>query len=323
MTAFDPSRADRPDPDVRSFLATYDTLETPELHELPPTEARSLFEQFAGLSAGIDLPTVTDRTIEGPAGEIPVRLYDPRESPETTAPLVVFFHGGGFVVGSLDTHDAACRKLASETGYPVLSVDYRLAPEHPFPDGLRDCYAAVEWAAASATDLTADPDHLVVAGDSAGGNLAAATALLARDRDGPRIAHQVLVYPVTGDAAATPAYEENAEGYFLTAAESEWFRGLYLPDEIDEGNVYARPRLCRDLSGLPPATVLTAGFDPLRDDGAAYAEALAADGVPVTYHNFDGLIHGFLNMIAEPAALDGAEAAYDLLASSLSELSTT
>jgi acetyl esterase len=321
MTAFDPSRADRPDPDVQSFLATYDALDAPELHELSPAGARSLFEQFASLSAGIDLPTVTDRTIEGPAGEIPVRIYDPRETVETPAPLVVFFHGGGFAVGSLDTHDAPCRKLASETGYPVLSVDYRLAPEHPFPAAVRDCYAAVEWAAANATDLTADPDRLVVAGDSAGGNLAAVTALLARDRDGPGIAHQVLVYPVTGDAAATPAYEENAEGYFLTAAESEWFRELYLPDDIDEGNVYARPRLCRDLSGLPPATVLTAGFDPLRDDGAAYAEALAADGVPVTYHNFDGLIHGFLNMIAEPAALDGAEAAYDLLASSLSGLS--
>lgn len=321
MSEFDPSRAEAPDPDVQSFLSLYNSLDTPAMHELSPAEARSLFETFGAVSVDIDLSSVTDRRIEGPTGELPVRVYDPHETADGSRPFVVFFHGGGFVTGSVDTHDAACRKLAAETDCPVASVDYRLAPEHPFPAGLRDCYAAVEWVASNADAFGADPDRLVVAGDSAGGTLAAATALLARDRDGPDIAHQVLVYPVTGDVTDTAAYEENAEGYFLTAELSDWYHELYHSDSIQEGNVYAWPRLCRDLSGLPPATVLTAGFDPVRDDGAAYAEALAADGVPVTYRNFEGLIHGFFTMVADPVALDGTQPAYDLIAEELAGLS--
>jgi acetyl esterase len=318
-----PSRASEPDPDVQSFLRLYNALDAPELHEVSPRRARELFEEFAAVAPDIPLETVEDRTVAGPGGEIPVRVYDPREESGQT-PLVLFFHGGGFAVGSVDTHDGPCRKLAVETGYPVVSVDYRLAPEHPFPAGLRDCYATLEWVADNADELDGDPDRLVVAGDSAGGNLATATALLARDRDGPDIAAQVLVYPVTGNAPETDSYETNAEGYFLTADLVDWYRQLYFEDDIDEGNVYARPRLCRDLSGLPPATVLTAGFDPLRDDGAAYAQRLADDGVPVSYHNFPGQIHGFFNMIAEPVRLDGALEAYDLIAGGLAaELSPT
>jgi acetyl esterase len=316
MTEYSPSRAAEPDPDVQSFLDLYNGLDIPELHELPPEQARTLFEDFAVASPEIPLPAVEDRTIPGPAGEVPIRVYDPRGATGET-PLVVFFHGGGFATGSIDTHDGPCRKLAVETGYPVLSVDYRLAPEHPFPAALRDCYATLEWATESAADLDADPDRLVVAGDSAGGTLAAATALLARNRDGPDIAYQVLVYPVTGDPRETASYEQNADGYFLTADLMDWYRGLYVESDIDEGNVYVRPRLCHDLSGLPPATVLTAGYDPLRDDGAAYAERLAADGVPVSYQNFPGLIHGFFNMISDPVSLTGATTAYDRIAGDL------
>jgi acetyl esterase len=294
-------------------------MDVPELHELSPPEAREVREEMAAMDPGIDLPTVEDRAIEGPAGEIPVRLYDPRES-AAESPLILFFHGGGWVIGDLDTHDGPCRKLAAETGYPVVSVDYRLAPEHPFPAGLRDCYAALEWATEAAPDLDADPDRIVLAGDSAGGNFATSVAMLARDRDGPEIAAQVLVYPATGDATATPAYEENGEGYFLTTETMEWFHDLYIDDEIDDGNVYAHPRLAADLSGLPPATVVTAGFDPLRDDGVAYANRLAEAGVPVEHRNFEGMIHGFFNMIAEPVDLDAAGDAYEFVAAQLSDL---
>ena len=318
MTAFSPTRADEPDPGVQSFLELYRSMDMPDLHERSPQQARQLFDEFTAGPADISLPSVEDRTIPGPAGEIPVRVYDPRESARER-PLVVFFHGGGFAMGSVDTHDGPCRRLARETGYPVVSVDYRLAPEHPFPAALRDSYAALEWATATATTLHADPDRLVVAGDSAGGNLAAATALLARDRDGPDIAHQLLVYPVTGNAPEMDSYAENAEGYFLTADLMDWYRDLYLEDDIRAGNVYARPRLCRDLSGLPPATVLTAGFDPLRDDGAAYAERLDQAEVPVSYHNFPGLIHGFFNMISDPVRIESAVAAYNVVATALTD----
>lgn len=319
MTEIDPSRAPEPNPDVQSFLAMYNSMEMPDLNEVGPKEARELFEEFGQMGPGIALPDIEDRTIEGPAGDLLLRLYDPRDEPREQTPLLVFFHGGGFVVGSLETHDGTCRKLAVETGYPILSVDYRLAPENPFPAALEDCYTALEWAEANAADLDADPERLVVAGDSAGGNLAAATALRSRDQDGPEVATQVLVYPVVGNAFETDSYEENAEGYFLTAEEMDWFRDQYFENDVDEGNVYARPRVSRDLSDLPPATVITAGYDPLRDDGAAYAEQLLADGVDVEYHHFPGMLHGFLNMIAEPAKLEGADEAYDVIAGDLAD----
>lgn len=320
MTAFTPTRAAEPNADVQEFLDLYNSMDMPELHELPPEQAREVQEEFSTGDPGIDLPSIEDRGIVGPGGEVPIRVYDPREEPDGDDPLILYFHGGGFVIGSIETHDGPCRKLAAETGYPVVSVGYRLAPEHTFPAGLRDCYAALEWVAGHADDLDADPERVVVAGDSAGGNLATAVSMLARDDDeAPEIAYQVLVYPVAGDASTTEAYDENSEGYFLTAELMEWFHDLYFDDEIDEGNVYARPRLSRDLSGLPPATVITAGFDPLRDDGAAYAELLVDDGVDVSYHNFEGMVHGFFNMIAPPVELSGAQDAYDAVVADLDE----
>ncbi|WP_121741260.1 alpha/beta hydrolase [Natronorubrum halophilum] len=306
-----PSRAPEPHPDVKVFLERYNSLDAPSFDEVSAREARQLFDDLGlGGEPTIDLESVTDRRIDGPDGDLPVRIYEPGTAGEDR-PLVLYFHGGGWVIGGVDTHDGTCRKLAAESGYPVVSVDYRLAPEHPFPAGLEDCYAALEWAADAASELAADPDRIVLAGDSAGGNLAAATALLARDRGGPAVAYQLLIYPVTGTANETESYRENDEGYFLTADEMAWFREHYFGREIDEGNVYAMPRLANDLAALPPATIMTAGFDPLRDDGAAYADRLEAAGVPVTYRNYDDMIHGFFGMISEPVDLDRAHAAYD------------
>lgn len=316
MAEFTAERGAEPDPQVTQFLQLYESMDVPELHEISPPEAREVQEQLSQAEPDIELPTIDDRSIDSPDGEVPVRLYDPRKDDDET-PLIVFFHGGGFVVGSLDTHDGPARKLAAETGYPVLSVDYRLAPEHPFPAGLRDCYAALEWASEAGDELHIDSDQIVLAGDSAGANLAASVALLSRNRDGPAIAAQVLVYPVTGNATETEAYEENSEGYFLTTETMEWFHDRYVEDEIDEGNIYASPRLAADLSGLPPATVITAGFDPLRDDGTAYAQRLADAGNEVAHHNFDGMIHGFFNMIADPVDLDAAHDAYDAVVADL------
>ncbi|ELZ04537.1 alpha/beta hydrolase [Natrialba aegyptia] len=326
MTA---DRAAEPHPDVQRFLELYDSLETPSFDEVPVERARAMLEELQAGEPAIELESVTDRTIDGPNGEIPIRIYEPgagednqrgRERDEEQEqehehehqrPLILYFHGGGWVVGSIDSHDNTCRKLAADSGYPVVSVDYRLAPEHPFPAGLQDCYAALEWAAESAPELGADPDQIVLAGDSAGGNLAAGTALLARDQDGPAVAYQLLIYPATGDATETDSYEENGEGYFLTADEMAWFRGHYFDRPLDQGNVYAMPRRATDLSGLPPATIITAGFDPLRDDGEAYATRLEDAGVPVTRYNYDDLIHGFFGMITEPVAIERAHEAYD------------
>lgn len=316
MTEITAERGAEPDPQVTQFLQLYESMDVPELHELSPPEAREVQEQLSQAKPDIALPTIEDRTIDGPGGEIPVRLYDPRDE-EAETPLIVFYHGGGFVVGSLDTHDGPARKLAAETGYPVLSVDYRLAPEHPFPAGLNDCYAALEYASEAGDELNINPERIILAGDSAGANLAAGVALLSRDQGGPEIAAQVLVYPVAGDPSETESFEQNAEGYFLTAETMGWFNNHYMADDTTEGNVYAFPRREADLAGLPPATVITAGFDPLRDDGAAYAQRLTDAGNEVHHHNYEGMIHGFFNMIADPVDLDVAHDAYDAIVADL------
>lgn len=310
----EPTRAPEPHPEIRSFLEMYEALDVPAFEELPPEEVRRMTEEMrANVDVGIEMESVEDLTVEAEHGDVPVRVYEPETETDDEpdeVPLVLYFHGGGWVIGSIETHDGVCRKLADETGYPVASVGYALAPEHPFPEGLKDCYAALEWASEAGSELGAE-GGVVVAGDSAGGNLAAATTLLSRDRDGPEIAYQLLVYPSTGRAKETDAYDENAEGYFLRREDMEWFRDQYFAGETDRGNVYARPRLAYDLSDLPPATVVTAGFDPLRDDGAAYAERLEEAGVSVSYHHYDDAIHGFFSMIAEPADLERGHEAHE------------
>ncbi|WP_227131179.1 alpha/beta hydrolase [Halorubellus salinus] len=233
-----------------------------------------------------------DLAIPGPAGDVDARLYRPAASERS--PTVVFFHGGGFVFGSIETHDRLCRHLVRESDCAVLSVDYRLAPEHPFPAAVEDAYAAVEWVAAN-PDAVGGTGDVAVAGDSAGGNLAAVTALMAAERDGPGLAYQALVYPGVGFDEDDPSVREHA-GVVLSDADLAFFGDAYYGSEIHRRNPYADPTNAADVSGVAPATVLTAGFDPLRDGGRAYAEQLVRDGVDTRYVNYPDVPHGFLTM---------------------------
>lgn len=287
--------ASRLDPDAAAFLEQLQASGAPPLNALAPAEARAA---IAALRHNAPPPepvaAVADRTIPGPDGPIPVRVYTP--AGEAPYPLLVYFHGGGWVIGDLDTVDATCRALANRSGCLVVSVDYRLAPEHKFPAAVRDAYAATAWVAAEGAALGGDPRRLAVGGDSAGGNLAAAVALMARDRGGPAIRFQLLVYPVTDFAFDTASYRQNGADYFLTTDMMRWFWGHYLRSEADAQSPYVCPLRVDNLSGLPPAQVITAEFDPLRDEGEAYAEKLRRYGVPVTVKRYAGMIHGFFTL---------------------------
>ena len=239
-------------------------------------------------------------TVPGPEGNLDARLYLPSGDPPY--PTVVFFHGGGFVLGSVETHDRLCRHLTRESRCAVLSVEYRLAPEHPFPAAVEDAYAAVEWAAES-TDRLRGTGDVAVAGDSAGGNLAAVTALMAAERDGPEIEHQALLYPGIGVDPEQESVREHA-GIVLSREDIEWFSAAYYRSDIHRRNPYADPINAGDLSGVAPATVVTAGFDPLRDGGKAYAEKLVADGVATRYENYPAMVHGFMTMREVDRTLD-------------------
>jgi acetyl esterase len=287
------------DAEIQLLLALLGRLGHRSFDQMSPAEARAEVESLAqGFSGGAPpLARVEDRSIPGPAGALSVRHYVP-DGARHPGPLVVYYHGGGWVVGSLASHDATCRYLASEAGIPVLAVDYRLAPEHRFPAAMEDALAALRWAAAEHALLGVDPARIAVAGDSAGGNLAAAVARLARREGGPRPAFQLLLYPVTDLSAKQPSYRLFPEGFFLTAGEMDWYRGHYLPDESAARDPRASPLLAGDLAGLPPALVVTAGFDVLRDEGEAYARALERAGVLVRLERHAGLIHGFANMFA-------------------------
>jgi acetyl esterase len=250
----------------------------------------------------VPVASVEDLTLPGPAGDVPARVYRPAAT--VPQPTVVFFHGGGYVIGDLDTHDNQARTLCRETSAVVLSVGYRLAPEHPFPAGLEDCEAATRWAAAHVNELGGDADRLAVAGDSAGGNLAAVVARRARDAGAPPLAAQLLIYPGTDHAGDYPSRTENAEGLFLTLEDMRWFSAHYV-GTADRTEPDLSPVLAADLAGLPPAIVVTAQYDPLRDEGEAYAHALERAGVPVVLRRFDGLIHGFFDLGAlSPAAAE-------------------
>lgn len=308
--------AEEPHQQVQALLSRIDGQPVPPTHALSVPEAR---ERFADLFASMDAPDVArtrEFAIEGPGGDVPLRLYLPEG--ERPHPVLVTFHGGGYVLGDLDTHDPFCRTMTNAAECAVLSVDYRLAPEHPFPAGVKDAYRAVEWVAERGDGAHLDPDRIAVGGDSAGGNLSAAVTLMARDRGGPDIDHQLLVYPaVHSPVLGTPeSYTENAEGYFLELDSMQWFTEKYVQDRIHLRNAYNAPLLARDLSDLPPATVITAGFDPLRDEGQEYADRLASDGVPVEQVHYDDMIHGFVSMLG---VVDAASEAVDVMAQHLRE----
>jgi acetyl esterase len=250
-----------------------------------------------------------DRTIDGPAGPIPIRVYWPRVDGDAALPVVVFIHGGGWSVGDLDSYDGAARGHAVGAGAVVVSVDYRLAPEHPYPAAVEDAWAATQWVAVHAAELGADPDRLAVAGDSAGGNLAAVVSQLARDAGGPRIVFQLLWYPATTWDSSLPSFTENADAPVLGGGAVKGFSRWYAGDlDLSDMPATLAPARAKDLTGLPPAYIAVAGHDPLRDDGARYAELLAAAGVPAELHNAETLIHGYLGYAwVVPAATEAAE----------------
>jgi acetyl esterase len=262
---------------------------------------------------------VRDLTVTGAMGPLRARHYAPVNA--STEPLLVFFHGGGFVVGDIETHDALCRLICRDAEVHVLSVEYRLAPEHKAPAATEDAYAAYQWAVAHVGELGADPARIAVGGDSAGGNLAAAVAQLARKKGAPAPALQLLIYPVTnyssGDTRSKTLF---AEGFFLAKKDIDWFEAHYLGGAaIDASDSRISPLLADDLSGLPPALVVTAGFDPLRDEGTQYAEAMAAAGVPVDHRQFGSLIHGFANFF--PLGGGSASATAELVSALRAHLS--
>ncbi|KAA0918343.1 alpha/beta hydrolase [Dietzia sp. ANT_WB102] len=272
----------------------------PRVEQMTGAEARAAVLARKQVAAEPEpMASVEDLEIDGPGGPLPLRIYHPLE-PDTAGPLpaVVFAHGGGFVFCDLDTHDEFCRAISNAVGAVVISVDYRLAPEHPAPAAAEDVYAALEWASANAAELGVDTGRLVVAGDSAGGNLAAVTALMSRDRNGPEIAGQVLLYPVIADDFETDSYREFAEGYFNTRAAMQWYWEQYAPANAREAAAphYISPAQADTLSGLPPAIVVTAALDPLDDEGTAYAERLRREGVPTTHRRYEDIFHGFMTI---------------------------
>ena len=298
--------------DLVAPMALADAARLP-MDEVTPESMRAGYSALAE-PGGVDMAERVDRVIPGPDGtDLPLRTYRPSGVGERP-PVVVYLHGGGWTIGSVDTHDEPCRALAAGTGAVVVSVDYRLAPEHPFPAAIHDAYAAVCFVADNADDLGVDADRLVVAGDSAGGNLSAAISLMARDRSGPPIALQVLVYPAVDfdyDSGRWPSLQENATGYFLHLETMRWFADCYGGAERLAGDPLAAPIRAADHAGLPPAHVFVAGFDPLRDEGLAYAEVLRDAGVPVTVCCHDGQVHGYWHF-APTVASSGAARGLDI-----------
>ncbi|HUY18611.1 MAG TPA: alpha/beta hydrolase [Candidatus Binataceae bacterium] len=284
------------DPSNQQILDELVAMGAPPIHKMTPADARHGDLIFAAACQG-DNPheqvgRIEDRTIAGPAGEIPLRIYTPKAAP---CGALVFFHGGGWVVGSIEGHDEVCRRLTNDSGALVISVGYRLAPEHKFPAGVEDGYAATAWVAANAAALGYPAGRVAVGGDSAGGNLSAAISLIARDRGGPKLALQLLIYPAVTASLDWPSVKEFS-GYFITVEDMNWFMNYYLRSADDAANPYACPMNAKDLRGLPPALVITAEMDPLRDQGEAYAARLREAGVPTTVSRYQSVTHAFVNM---------------------------
>ena len=267
------------------------------LEQMSPVDAREMFRNLIAFDQPEEVTRVDDRLLPGDGHDIPVRVYTPSDAVGGSAPLLIWIHGGGWVIGDLDTADATARALANRSGAVTVSVDYRLAPEHPAPAPLEDCLAALTWCVENAELLGVDASRVAVGGDSAGGNLAACLCQRVRDDFGPDIDFQLLVYPVTDCTMSSASIEQNAEGYFLTKAGMEWFVGHYVA-QGDPKDPAVSPLHADNLAGLPPALVITAEFDPLRDEGEAYAAKLREAGVPVEQARYDGQIHGFFGLAA-------------------------
>lgn len=301
-------RTDTPHPDCQAVLEHVDETIKPPSRVLSVAGTRRLSEQFFGSEEPIEqVETTRDLLIPGPDGnDLPIRVYVPEG--EGPFPLLLWAHGGGFVLGGLESHDPTCRLLANETGYVVVSVDYRLAPENPFPAALRDYYSAIRWVAEHGATIRGDPDRIAIGGQSAGGNLTAAAALMARDNGTvDDIDYQVLIYPVTDFVTEYDSQRENAEGYYLTAQTAEWYHDQYVKYDLDARHPYVSPMRAPDHGDLPPATVVTAGFDPLRDEGIEYANRLEEAGVPTDHRHHPDMIHGFFSLHEEPAIRRGRE----------------
>lgn len=290
-------------PVAAKLLAESAQSDRPNAHHLPIREARANFEATFAALAVEQIAFTRNLVASADSHDVPVRLYRPDGAGERS-PLVVYFHGGGWQMGSLDSHDGICRALANRTGFVVLSVDYRRPPEHVFPAAAEDCYAALTWAVRQADELGIDPSRVAVAGDSAGGNLAAAVTLRARDEDGPSIGAQVLFYPAT-TFDLDLGFDLEFEGMILFRDEVQWHKDAYFAQADDASSPWASP-LGADLTGLPPALVVTAEYDPIRPQGELYAAKLTRCGVPTTWKRFDGMVHGFAQF---PMLFDEAETA--------------
>ena len=286
-------------PQARALLDLIAERGVPPTHTLSPQEARAVYRDRRGFTQPAPPPVASVQSLqaEGPLGPIPLRLYRPLGTmADQVLPALVYYHGGGWVIGDLDTHDTLCRELANGSGCAVVSVDYRLAPEHRFPAAVDDAIAAARWVRREAAALKLDAQRIAVGGDSAGGNLAAVVAIAARDAGEPPFAWQLLIYPATDQHRTAPSHERNGQGYLLTRDTMDYFTGHYIPDARLYADWRASPLLHPDLSRLPPALVLTAGYAPLRDEGLAYAQKLSEAGTRATHLSFERQIHGFILM---------------------------
>ncbi|MCB1647738.1 MAG: alpha/beta hydrolase [Pseudomonadales bacterium] len=286
-------------PVVAAILEQAAAAGAPPLSDGTPAEGRAMYQAMNAANVKVDMAQVEDLN----AGGVPVRVY--RSSLADNRPCLMYFHGGGWVIGDLETHDNVCRHFAKEADCTVIAVDYRLAPEHPFPAPVDDCYNATCWVQANAASLKINPQKMAVAGDSAGGHLSAVVSLRARDENGPQLVHQLLIYPVTDAAMDTVSYTDNAEGYMLTRDSMRWFWDHFAAEE-HRSDPLASPLRAESVAGTPPATVITAEFDPLRDEGEAYGKRLQDAGVPVHIKRYDGMVHGFVHML--DALEDGRDA---------------
>ncbi|GGB98505.1 lipase [Marinobacterium zhoushanense] len=303
------------DPQIRALLEQAREAGAPDFADLPPAVAREMYSQIL---AATDLPVpaevaLSERTMAGPGGELILRCYRPAKAEVRGA--VLYLHGGGFVVGTPSDYDGVAGTIAALSGCLVVQVDYRLAPEHPFPAAVEDSYAALVWLREQATELGIDPARIAIAGDSAGANLSAVCALLARDRGGPALALQCLIYPATANGQVQyDSYRRFGAGYTLTSRAMSYFMGHYLTGSDAPADMRMAPLSAPDLSGLPPALVQVAGYDPLRDEGIAYAEAMAAAGTSVTLVEYASLAHGYISMAGISA---GARLALEQVATAL------